>query len=94
MCLGVPSPHELTPFCLRQTINLDDVDKLNLILLEIFSRGHMEIIWELDLGTTSIGFSVVRVNSTKQEGEILQTGVRIFLEELNIEKNQYCKSLF
>ena len=83
LCLGVPSPHELTPFCLKQTINPNDVGALNLILLEILSRGHMETIWGLDLGTTSIGFSVIRMNIKKEHGEIIKTGVRIFPEGLN-----------
>ena len=89
MCLGVPSPHELTPFCLKQTINPDDVGALNLILLEILSRGHMETIWGLDLGTTSIGFAVVRMDIKKAQGEIIKTGVRIFPEGVNPEKNQF-----
>ncbi len=79
----MPSPHELTPFCLKQTINPDDVGALNLILLEILSRGHMETTWGLDLGTTSIGFSVIRMNIKKEHGEIIKTGVRIFPEGLN-----------
>ena len=88
LCLGVPSPHELTPFCLKQTINPDDVGALNLILLKILSRGHMETIWGLDLGTTSIGFAVVRMDIKKEQGEIIKTGVRIFPEGVNPEKNQ------
>ena len=83
MCLGMPSPHELTPFCLKQTINPDDVGLCNLILQKILSRGHMETIRGLDLGTTSIGFSVVRIDTKKEQGEIIKTGVRIFPEGLN-----------
>ncbi|MDA0856580.1 MAG: type II CRISPR RNA-guided endonuclease Cas9 [Proteobacteria bacterium] len=43
----------------------------------------METIWGLDLGTTSIGFSVVRMDIKKEQGEIIKTGVRIFPEGLN-----------
>ena len=43
----------------------------------------METVWGLDLGTTSIGFSVVRMDIKKEQGEIIKTGVRIFPEGLN-----------
>ena len=49
----------------------------------------METIWGLDLGTTSIGFAVVRMDIKKEQGEIIKTGVRIFPEGVNPEKNQF-----
>lgn len=39
-----------------------------------------ETVWGFDLGTTSIGFAVVRHDPANKSGEIIKTGVRIFPE--------------
>lgn len=40
----------------------------------------MEHVWGFDIGTTSIGFSVVNLDEEKGEGTIIREGVRIFPE--------------
>jgi CRISPR-associated endonuclease Csn1 len=40
----------------------------------------MEHIWGFDIGTTSIGFAVVRHDDEKRTGTIVREGVRIFPE--------------
>ena len=39
-----------------------------------------ETVWGFDLGTTSIGFAVVRQDPANKTGKIIKTGVRIFPE--------------
>lgn len=40
----------------------------------------MEQVWGFDIGTTSVGFSVVRLDEDKGDGSIVHEGVRIFPE--------------
>ena len=43
----------------------------------------METVWGLDLGTTSVGFAVIRREEATGTGEIVRSGTRIFPEGVN-----------